>query len=91
MKSKGYKVTVKNLYKEKFNPVLTQQERASYYDGPFDESQLQTEISQLKEATLPTRESYIILLGRGGGWIAVNCTPWDLSSILEKNALISLK
>jgi len=49
MKDKGYKVTVKKLYQEKFDPVLTQQERTSYYDGPFDDSQVQAEISQLKE------------------------------------------
>ncbi|NQZ81268.1 MAG: NAD(P)H-dependent oxidoreductase [Colwellia sp.] len=49
LEAKGYKVTVKDLYKENFDPVLTKGERASYYHGPFDESQLQSELSQLKE------------------------------------------
>ena len=50
MVSKGYKVTVKDLYKENFNPVLTKAERASYYEKQFDSSQLTDDIDQLREA-----------------------------------------
>lgn len=50
MKGKGYEVTVMNLYKEKFNPVLTKIERASYYGEQFDNTQIKCEISQLREA-----------------------------------------
>ena len=49
LENKGYKVTVKDVYKENFNPVLTQDERESYYQGPFDERLLQAELKQLKE------------------------------------------
>lgn len=50
MEGKGYKVTVKNLYRENFNPVLTHAERASYYEKQFDSSQLKNDIDQLREA-----------------------------------------
>jgi len=50
MEAKGYKVTVKDLYEENFNPVLTEDERQSYYESHFDEKQVQLDISQLKEA-----------------------------------------
>ena len=49
MEGKGYKVTVKNLYQENFNPVLTKAERASYYKKQFDASQLKSDIDQLRE------------------------------------------
>ncbi len=49
LKSKGYTITVKDLYKENFNPVLTKDERASYYNE-FDTSLLEDDIKQLKEA-----------------------------------------
>lgn len=49
MEGKGYEVTVKNLYRENFNPVLTKAERASYYEKNFDASQLKSDIDQLRE------------------------------------------
>ena len=49
MKSKGYNVTVKNLYNENFNPVLTENERKSYYESSFDTEQVQNDIIQLKD------------------------------------------
>ncbi len=49
LKSKGYNVTVKDLYKDKFDPNLSIQERQSYYEAEFDQSQLTSDITQLKE------------------------------------------
>jgi NAD(P)H dehydrogenase (quinone) len=46
---KGYNITVKNLYKEQFNPVLSAVERASYYDKSFDASELKGDIEQLTQ------------------------------------------
>lgn len=34
--AKGYEITIKDLYKERFNPVLTREERESYYGKAFD-------------------------------------------------------
>ncbi|WP_432472996.1 NAD(P)H-dependent oxidoreductase [Amphritea sp. HPY] len=48
LKSKGYEVTVKDLYQEAFDPVLTRSERQSYYENRFDASSLNTEITQLR-------------------------------------------
>ena len=50
LESKGYQVTVKDLYSEGFNPVLTKDERESYYQSNFDNTMVQSDISQLKEA-----------------------------------------
>ncbi len=50
LQAKGYKVTVKDLYQEQFNPVLTSLERASYYTDQFDTGQLQKDIEQLTTA-----------------------------------------
>ncbi len=50
LKNKGYNVIVKDLYKESFNPVLSQQERESYYEKVFDQSELASDIEQLKKA-----------------------------------------
>lgn len=52
MLSKGYQVSVKDLYKENFNPVLTKAERASYYEKEFDSSELKADIDQLRETEL---------------------------------------
>jgi len=49
MRSKGYEVSIKDLYKEDFNPVLTKAERASYYEKQFDSSELKADIDQLRE------------------------------------------
>jgi len=47
--SKGYEITLVDLYKDKFDPVLGRSERLSYYENQFDESQLSNEIRQLTE------------------------------------------
>jgi len=46
----GYQVTVKDLYAENFNPVLSKSERDSYYKEQFDDLQLKSDITQLKQA-----------------------------------------
>jgi len=43
----GYQVTIKDLYQENFNPVLTESERTSYYQDQFDDSKLKHDIKQL--------------------------------------------
>lgn len=50
LKRKGYEVTVKNLYEENFNPVLTSSERQSYYENQFDTELVSVDIEQLKQA-----------------------------------------
>jgi len=50
LKNKGYKVTVKDLYAERFDPVLNKPERESYYATQFDAQQLESDIAQLKQA-----------------------------------------
>ncbi|MCK6264236.1 NAD(P)H-dependent oxidoreductase [Vibrio sp. ZSDE26] len=48
--SKGYEITVKNLYQDEFDPVLSQSERNSYYANPFDSTRLIDDIAQLRDA-----------------------------------------
>lgn len=48
--AKGYEVTIKDLYQERFTPALSIDERQSYFEKQFDDSQLQQDITQLKEA-----------------------------------------
>ena len=50
LQSKGYKITVKNLYEEKFSPVLTPQERHSYYQDAYLTHDVREDIEQLKQA-----------------------------------------
>ena len=50
LKLQGYNLTIKDLYAESFNPVLTPSERASYYQAPFDSQALKDDIEQLKSA-----------------------------------------
>ncbi|MDP2562596.1 NAD(P)H-dependent oxidoreductase [Psychrobium sp. 1_MG-2023] len=50
LKCKGYQVTVKDLYAEGFNPVLSNDERQSYYQSDFDQQQVKDDIAQLKQA-----------------------------------------
>ena len=50
LKQQGYQVTVKDLYAENFNPVLSKSERESYYKDQFDDLQLKSDIDQLKQA-----------------------------------------
>ncbi|MGX9417928.1 NAD(P)H-dependent oxidoreductase [Vibrio sp. WJH972] len=47
--SKGYEITVKDLYQEEFNPALSSSERRSYYQEFFDTNSLEGDITQLKE------------------------------------------
>lgn len=47
--SKGYEITLKDLYLEAFDPALSQSERQSYYQEFFDSSRLEADIAQLKE------------------------------------------
>ena len=49
LKTKGYQVTVKDLYSEGFNPVLSKPERESYYQDQFNEHQVSADIEQLKQ------------------------------------------
>lgn len=46
----GYQITLLDLYKNNFEPVLTQQERESYYQENFNDDLLVNEIEQLKQA-----------------------------------------
>ncbi|WP_104401889.1 NAD(P)H-dependent oxidoreductase [Vibrio penaeicida] len=48
LESKGHLVTVKDLYKEQFDPVLSENERQSYYADHFDASKTQSDIEQLE-------------------------------------------
>lgn len=50
LENQGYQITVKCLYSEDFNPVLTKAERESYYQGSFDNQQIASDIEQLKQA-----------------------------------------
>lgn len=50
LEKQGYQVTVKDLYAENFNPVLSKPERDSYYKEQFDDLQLKSDITQLKQA-----------------------------------------
>lgn len=46
----GYQVEVKNLYQQQFEPCLQTQERQSYYAEQFDQSHLEAELAELKQA-----------------------------------------
>jgi len=48
LKSLGHSVTVKDLYQERFNPVLTKNERTSYYDEFYD-NDIAADIRQLQQ------------------------------------------
>ncbi|WP_428239651.1 NAD(P)H-dependent oxidoreductase [Gynuella sp.] len=48
--SKGYEITLLNLYEDKFAPALTSEERLSYYQAQFNDHLVQAEIMQLKQA-----------------------------------------
>lgn len=50
LKSKGYQITLLDLYESKFFPALTVEERQSYYQTDFDDTLLKQEILQLKQA-----------------------------------------
>lgn len=49
MESKGYDISVKDLYKENFDPLLRAEERASYYAEIVMDERLQKDIAQLQE------------------------------------------
>ncbi|MGQ7249801.1 NAD(P)H-dependent oxidoreductase [Halomonas sp. V046] len=50
LEDKGYQVTVKDLYQERFDPVLSDLERGSYYQDEFYHSQVSKDLDQLKQA-----------------------------------------
>jgi len=50
LKGKGYQVTVKDLYKEGFDPVMSIEERHSYPSQCFDNTRLKEDIEQLQQA-----------------------------------------
>ncbi len=50
LQSRGYEITVKDLYEEGFDPVLTAEERDSYYSDCFDATEVKDDIRQLQEA-----------------------------------------
>ena len=58
LESKGHSVIVKDLYKEQFDPVLSEKERQSYYADHFDASKTQSDIEfatgELGNATVDT-------------------------------------
>ncbi|WP_085905732.1 NAD(P)H-dependent oxidoreductase [Kiloniella majae] len=49
LETKGYKITVKDLYSESFAPALAHAERQSYFTEEFDSSALERDLTQLKE------------------------------------------
>lgn len=49
LESKGYDVTLLDLYARDFEPALTIKERQSYYEKPFHDERVAEEIAQLKQ------------------------------------------
>lgn len=49
LKKQGYQVSVKDLYEEGFNPVLSKPERESYYKDQFYQQDISSDIAQLKQ------------------------------------------
>lgn len=50
LRAKGYQVTVKDLYQQQFDPVLTVKERDSYYKETFSSQLLHQDIEELKQS-----------------------------------------
>lgn len=50
LKALGHKVVIEDLYESDFNPVLSENERSSYYSGAYDFSCVEEQVSQLKNA-----------------------------------------
>ena len=46
----GHKVTIEDLYAEKFEPALTSPERKSYYGESYDSSNIAEQVSRLQDA-----------------------------------------
>lgn len=46
----GHEVMVEDLYDSGFNPVLSENERSTYYSGSYDSSDVEDQVSRLKEA-----------------------------------------
>ena len=46
----GHNVFIENLYANEFDPVLSQDERKSYYQDVYDQSNVQGEVARLKSA-----------------------------------------
>lgn len=50
LKQMGHQVMLEDLYAEQFDPVLTVQERASYYADNYDYSKLTEQVNRLQQA-----------------------------------------
>lgn len=50
LKAMQHDVVVEDLYAEKFDPVLTEGERESYYSVSYDASKIAGEVKRLQEA-----------------------------------------
>lgn len=50
LESAGHDVVVEDLYAKQFNPVLSQDERARYYDVEYKQSSIANEVDRLKRA-----------------------------------------
>lgn len=50
LESLGHNVVIENLYANNFDPVLSPDERESYYQSNYDQSKVQNEIARLKNA-----------------------------------------
>ena len=48
--SMGHEVTLEDLYQDQFDPLLSIEERVSYYKSPYDASEVADEIQRLKNA-----------------------------------------
>lgn len=46
----GHEVVVKDLYKEHFQPALTEEERKTYYGLPYEHAEIKNDVAQLLEA-----------------------------------------
>jgi NAD(P)H dehydrogenase (quinone) len=49
LERRNHKVSLKDLYRDRFNPVLTAEERRTYYDEKFDATSVEEEIRQLRQ------------------------------------------
>jgi putative NADPH-quinone reductase len=46
----GHEVTIEDLYRDSFNPVLSENERATYYSKHYDSSDVQKQVERLVNA-----------------------------------------
>ena len=52
LESFGHSVVIENLYADRFDPVLSSEERAAYYQSVYDQSKVENEITRLTNAEL---------------------------------------